>query len=514
MNRAKFVPRAKERPNMLSMQGLERGTVGFQAALEISVADALHDNDKELSARTVQKIRNKFLKNKNHGLRRLDEAAVLKRLVEISDIYNADKPPSRTTVDMYTELFTRLLNPPTRVADAADPYSFHVQIEALVNVLTAPDIWVDFSNVEWRIRLGQILWSPAVQPDVEDEDKNDPEKPETQRYWLLLQILLSCELVIRLDAVTLNAQTNPKLITMEATHRFEKNCTRPVKWSLLLARLWLENIRINVPIVEVNEPKAVSGWLAPIKSLVGGDKIVHHDKVVGTPEFHGRYQDRQINGLVHFARKLRWPESDDLAEKFAHRAAEKERHSGSSKTTPAGGTPVVGTPLSMTTQRSSYFVGAGRPGIRRGLSHNKMSSLFNPAGWLSKSYLSGLVLPGEGLSHFLMSTLLENDEIAVARLGEDANLYGGFVFNDRTYWSTACIIGRVLAAGKDVSECINWLTSPVTPEGMTEGWVNVQVELDPRSGKLRTIVCLFFCTDSSQMVNEVLTVRAFGRSTL
>ena len=57
------------------------------------------------------------------------------------------------------------------------------------------------------------------------------------------------------------------------------------------------------------------------------------------------------------------------------------------------------------------------------------------------------------------------------------------------YWSTACIIGRVLAAGKDVSDCINWLTSPVTPEGMTEGWVNVQVELEPRSGKLRTIVC-------------------------
>lgn len=472
---------------MLSMQGLERGTVGFQAALEIAVADALHDSEKELSARTVQKIRNKFLKNKNHGLRRLDEAAVLKRLVEISDIYNADKPPSKTTVDMYTELFTRLLNPPTRVADAANPYSFHVQIEALVNVLTAPDIWVDFSNVEWRIRLGQILWSPAMQPDVEDEDKNDPEKPETQRYWMLLQILLSCELVIRLDAVALNAQTNPKLITVEATHRFEKNCTRPVKWSLLLARLWLENIRINVPIVEVDEPKPVSGWLAPIKSLVGGQKIVHHAKVYGDPEFHGRYQDRQINGLVHFARKLRWPESDDLAEKFAHSAAEKQRRSESSKTTPAGGTPVVGTPLSMTTQRSSYFVG---PGIRRGLStHNKMSSLFYPAGWLSKSYLSGLVLPGEGLSHFLMSTLLENDEIAVARLGEDANLYGGFAFNDRTYWSTACIIGRVLAAGKDVSECINWLTSPVTPEGFAEGWINVQVELEPRSGKLRIIVC-------------------------
>ena len=251
--RAKFVPRAKERPNMLSMQGLERGTTGFQAALELAVADALHDDKKELSPHTIQEIRGKFLKNKSHGLRRLDEAAVIKRLVEISNIYHEKPPPSRTTVDMYTELFTRLLHPPTRVVDAENPYSFHVQIEALVNVLTTPDIWVDFSNVEWRIRLGQILWASPLKPETAAIDKPDPEdleKPETQRFWLLLQILLSCELVIRLDAVTLNAQTDPKLIPMAAVHRFEKNCTRPVKWSLLLARLWLENIRINVPITD------------------------------------------------------------------------------------------------------------------------------------------------------------------------------------------------------------------------------------------------------------------------
>lgn len=496
MNRAKFVPRCKERPNMLSMQGLERGTVGFQAALEIAVADALHDDKKEPNARTVLKIRGKFLKNKSHGLRRLDEAAVMKRLVEISSNYHEQPPPSRTTVEMYTELFTRLLNPPTRVVDAEDPYSFHVQIEALVNVLTTPDIWVDFSNVEWRIRLGQILWGPPLQPDTDDIDKpgpDDQEKPETQRFWLLLQILLSCELVVRLDAVTLNAQTNPKLITMEATYRFERNCTRTVKWSLLLARLWLDNIRINVPIIEVDEPeKRPSSWLASIKIAVAGEHKPTHHTVIGPPEFHGRYQKRQINGLVHFARKLRWPEADNLAEKFASTSEERGANSESSKTTPAGGTPTVGTPLSMTTQRSSYFVGAGRPGVRRGLSQNKMSSLFYPAGWLSKSYLSGLVLPGEGLSHFLISTLLENDEVAVARLGEDANLYGGFVFCDRSYWSTACILGRVLAAGKDASECMNWLTSPVKPEGVSEGWVNVQVELEPRSGKFESFFGLGF----------------------
>lgn len=36
--RGHFLPRCRERPNMLSMQGIERGTVGYGAALEMGVA--------------------------------------------------------------------------------------------------------------------------------------------------------------------------------------------------------------------------------------------------------------------------------------------------------------------------------------------------------------------------------------------------------------------------------------------------------------------------------------------
>ena len=45
--RAHFLPRCRERPNMLSMQGLERGTMGYQAALEMGVADALEIPDQD-----------------------------------------------------------------------------------------------------------------------------------------------------------------------------------------------------------------------------------------------------------------------------------------------------------------------------------------------------------------------------------------------------------------------------------------------------------------------------------
>lgn len=489
--RAKWVPRAKERPNMLSMQGLERGTVGFQAALEIAVADALYE-DKGFDDKTVRHLRGKFLGDKKHGLRHLDEAAILSRLYEISKRYHEKSPPAKTTVDWYQELFTRVLFPPTRVLDSGDPYSFHVQIEALLNVLTAPHIWVDFSNVEWRIRLGQILWTStdAVPLGEDDFGGIHMDRPETQRYWLLLQIMLSCELVIRLDALTQDAERNPKLISLEETRRFERDCTRSVKWSLLLARIWLENIQVKLPPkieVKPQPERRGSGWFATIKTAIAGEHI-ETPPVAGVAEveFNGRYKNRQVNGLVHFAKKLRWPDADNLEMKFGAQFVEQAKSMDVSGAFPGTATPVAGTPLSMTTQKTSYFAGASRPGIRRGLSQNRVSSLLAPSGWLSKSFLTGLILPGEGLSHFMISTLLENDEAAVARLGEDANLYGGFAYEGRTYWSIACVIGRVLAAGTDASECMGWLTSPIIPSqssDLAEGWVNVQVELEPRSGK-------------------------------
>ncbi|KFZ23312.1 hypothetical protein V502_02206 [Pseudogymnoascus sp. VKM F-4520 (FW-2644)] len=483
-----FVPRCKERPNMLSMQGLERGTVGFQAALEVAVADALHEDKPREDEKALQSHRVKFLKGKKRGLRPLSEASVVSKLTEMGLLYHEKPPVSKTSVEMYTELFTQVLFPPTRVTDADDPTSFHVQIETLVSVLTEPGIWVDFSNVEWRIRLGQTLWGPSYQPDQEAELDVDGEEKEhrheSQQFWLLLQILLSCELVIRLDAVSRSAQQDPWLITAEEIQRFERDVTRPVKWSLLLARLWLENIKITQSVKQPSEQQPSehgrrhSGWLSSIKQAVTPqheefDTIDSH-----TIEFHGRRQKRQINGLIRFSRKMRWPGAERIAEKFA---LDLEKGSDGIERTPADPASQAGTSLSMTTQRSSYFAGIGRPGIRRGLSLGGPPNMFHPSGWLSKSYLTGLILPGEGLSHLLMSTLLENDEVAVARLGGDPNLYGGFVYSGQSFWSTACIIGRVLAAGKGASECMGWLSSPIQPKGVVEGWVSVDVELEPRS---------------------------------
>jgi hypothetical protein len=72
--------------------------------------------------------------------------------------------------------------------------------------------------------------------------------------------------------------------------------------------------------------------------------------------------------------------------------------------------------------------------------------------------------------------LLENDGAAVSKLGEEVNLYGGFVYGGKSFWSTACIVGRVLAAGKGASECMGWISSDIAPRGAGEGWVDIDVE--------------------------------------
>jgi hypothetical protein len=103
-----------------------------------------------------------------------------------------------------------------------------------------------------------------------------------------------------------------------------------------------------------------------------------------------------------------------------------------------------------------------------------------PSGWLSKSYVSGFMLPGEGLCHFLMSTLLENDQGAMSQLGTMANLCGGFVYSGKSFWSTACVVGRVLAAAQGSAECMGWVSSDITPNNLHEdGWLNIAIASVP-----------------------------------
>ena len=482
--RGHFFPRCRERPNMLSMAGLEKGTIGYQAALEMAVADALQEEQFGFDSlgskgKVIIEARQRLLTAKD-GLRRVDEARVLEELIKNGHRYldNGIKEDS-TSTRLYSELFNQLLHPPTRVLDHSDPYSLSVQIYALLKVLAAPNVWVDFSRVEWRIRLGQVLWTSSIEDDVEDgasiQDVVSADERYEERYWLLLQILLASELLIRLDAITEGEGLGAESISPSEAHQFEKEANLSVKWSLILARAWLENIEVTKtepppPGTPAEEP---TGWLATLTKRMSLSHESHPHPRHREPVYamKGKHGERQVQGLAHFATKLRWPDIEAQASRIADNA--RAVTSG----TPLN-TPLASPMITSDTHRSSYFDGLKpshelkrQPSRRR-----KIAAALNPSGWLSKSYISGLMLPGEGISHFLMSTLLENDKDAMARLGSMANLCGGFVYTGKSFWSTACIVGRVLAAGKGSSECMGWISSEVTPKGLGEGWVNIEVE--------------------------------------
>lgn len=419
--------------------------------------------------------------NSKDGVRHLTDSTLLDCLDSASTTYHRDPLVDEpSTVQLYTELFTQILHPPSRVTDSDDPYSLQVQIEALINVLAA-DVWFDFSLVEWRIRLGQILWGPTMESDPEDDilvNNQIVNESGTQRYWLLLQILLSCELLLRLDAVSKNFDSGKEEPNVAEIKRFDNLATVPVRWSHILARIWLENVKIIRPSSLNNSDNMSSapttGWLATITgtaaAAIPGEPLTN-DNILNV-RFQGQHQTRQLSGLLHFARKLKWPNIDSLASKIAS--------NGISIADSTSSTPAISTPLS---HRSSSYFSTSRPLLRRGMSSRAqgISALINPAGWLSNSYISGLILPGEGLGHFLISTLLENDTAAVSKLGQEANLYGGFVYSNKSFWSNACIVGRVLAAGKAARECMGWISSDVTPRGTRDGWVDIEVDTTPET---------------------------------
>lgn len=488
--RSHFYPRCKEKPNMLSMQGLEKGTMGYQAALELGVSDALQDEQWgfwSVGAKdnVIVEARQRALTSKD-GLRRLDETTVMDHLMKNAERYQEKHSRDRASChEMYQELFTQILHQPSRTF--TDPYSLPVQIMALLKVLAAPNVWIDFSHVEWRIRLGQILWGSPE--DAEDSvsdgssitDAEDAQGLHEERYWLLLQILLACELLVRLDAVT-EGDELPGNVKRSDIYKFEKDANGTVKWSLHLARIWLDNIEITrMKPSEKGGNEPPKGWLANLTQRMSLTSERPHSKHHDAHKQHyiyvmkGKHWERQVSGLTYFARRLKWPDIE----------VESTRISDSCRAVTEG-TPLttpLATPLSTRTNKTSstYFTATYRDGTtdRNPSRRQQVEAALHPSGWLSKSYVSGLMLPGEGLYHFLMSTLIENDVNAMTRLGPMANLCGGFMYSGKSFWSTACVVGRVLAAGQGAVECMGWISSDVVPPALSNGWVNIDVEEIP-----------------------------------
>jgi len=63
--------------------------------------------------------------------------------------------------------------------------------------------------------------------------------------------------------------------------------------------------------------------------------------------------------------------------------------------------------------------------------------------------------------------------LAISALGDTANLYGGFIYAERCWWSKSCIVSRVLSCLDGSVESMGWLAIPRLPSVSFDGWVTI-----------------------------------------
>lgn len=479
-----FFIRCYERPNMLSLQGLEKGTMGFQAALELAVGDSLEEEQFGFDsigkkAKAIIDARETMLSN-DGWLHRISNSDLMDRLHRNGERHRNNDLKARSSSETYNELFGNFMRPRYIAVDKVDNHSLTNQIVALLKCLATPNVWIDLSHVEWRVRLGQILWGEHGGDKLSDaagiQDATQESERAEEKYWLLLQILMATELLLRLDAITEGEEYGAGAFKPIDIVQFERAANVSVKWSLILARSWMENVDVVKKVAVTSDcvptpAKTALQKLALLSSRfhfrhTGNSSSDGHEYII-----QGRHGDRQVDGLLHFAKKLSWPNIDD----FEARVTNRVRH----VLEPQDAKPVLAVPKPI--EDGGYFgtwdvtCQRGHHKERAQARRRKVAAALHPEGWLTKSYVFGLMLPGEGLSHFLMSTLLESDNEALHKVGTFANLCGGFVYSGMSFWSTACIVGRVLAAGRGTAECMGWISTDITPEDTDDGWLNIDV---------------------------------------
>ncbi|PYH89407.1 hypothetical protein BO71DRAFT_109729 [Aspergillus ellipticus CBS 707.79] len=549
--RATFDVGVLEVPNMLSINGKDPGTVGFRHFLELPVADAAvyvaperarpcsdmlhisslpatqayelmgHYNDPYAlcSDGTIHDRKQMLCEGpvawKRIGVRDVDLRTLVERLQTLKDlryeILHGDMP--RTILDMegtrelHSGLFSRFLYPPVRflLMDAHDPHSLKAQIRALTVVLATPGAWLDFGLIDWRLHIGQLLWEnpPHVDGDFLDPSKSDKAwvHATLERKWLLVQMVLAAELLLRLDAtVRVGMLQNSRDIDVSVrdVYDFDRLRSGKLNWDLVTVRRLMDSFNFTYSSVD-------PGARPQMPSLPGKHEDRHHRRSFLETFTHHRsstsptnhnecawrchlvpsHVDQQLKGLFVFADNLGWPRLQQF--KNALRST-LEGEGSVERIREAFATPIRNPlPAGYTAQELRKEMYNRSPSRRLLLLRPRDSTdPLDVGGWITRTWLAGFVIPGESISHLLMATMLENDADAMATLGPVINLYGGFAYNGKTWWSKKSIVGRVLASQEGTKVCLAWLGSSVLPKDsqtaqpLDNTWFEVDVREPPR----------------------------------
>nr|POE79336.1 hypothetical protein CFP56_07401 [Quercus suber] len=508
--------RTLEIPSMLSANGLDAGTVGFEHFLQLPVADALKERDSDENLRAEKR---KLLDTQPEtlGLRTLDMRAVTERLAALDALYanmrkrtssslesqtGSDIPWSEHKIEELGEqLFTELIDAELGISAAGTgSVTMSTQIEALLKVLSEENLWFDFSRTETRLRLGQILF--------EEDHSSSPPTQLSERDLLFLQITVAAELLIRLQAV--KVYDLQEFISNAELERLEAQMCTAMAWNLLLAERFLDNMSVAFPKQE-SLTSPFNGIPLSFKAPgVANDARLHLDR----PLLNAKYIDQQKAGLLDFAAAIRWPHLDDVRTHITHidRIVEPPATGGGlmppklSTRRPISGMTIYHTPpstpgcspglpllsptLSNRSDHSYFSVATSVPDRKQheavtpslSINMNQATTANSPRikvdPWISQQWLFGLILPGGSASALLMGSLLETSPPSLWTLGPLASLHSGFVYKKQAFWSKESVVGRVLAAAHNVAESMNWISIPTELlSDIDEGWANI----DPRA---------------------------------
>lgn len=504
-----------ELPCMLSAQGQERGTVGFEHYLQQEISDANVEKQELNDALDdeIDVLENLTLFRKQPeklGLRRFNLDIIGQRLEELVTFYQEFRTSVRkihilkkqSSNELYTFLFSQILFPPRFSSSSSDPTGLEVQVKCLVDVLKLESLWFDFSLPAWRLRVGEILWGNLYGNTTDDD--NDDGVLVSDREILILQITLSCELLLRLDALSaMNGRESLRNLTIsdETIEAFRKLQTRKTRWDLILARTFLRNVDVEVATDET--PKSQK----PQRTFFSlGQSTTPDAPPTTTPDisFRPQHLERQLAGLFRFAHSISWPEATAVEASLRAKLARCGNDLDSLPTHSVYGTPPTSPPsgaaaAAVAHRASGYFDArlalSRRPTREAGapLLHapTAAAAASTTAGWLTRTFLTGLVLPGDAALRLLMATLLENDAASLAALlgsrgggdgggggsGGGASLRGGFARGGRTWWSSGCsAVARALAPLDGAAEEARWVALPLAPVGEEEegeGWLDV-----------------------------------------
>ncbi|CRG88846.1 hypothetical protein PISL3812_05881 [Talaromyces islandicus] len=487
-----------EVPNMLSMNGKERGAVGIRHFLELPIADERRYHaavsPKTRGGADLQAIKNMPLTQafetlghmrdaysecnqdivldrrtllhqgpeawKRIGVRDVQTKKIVERLVVLSEFRTEalDKKKNMTILDresvttLHELLYTHVLYPPPKTwghhhGKKQDEENLKCQIEVLTKVLAVKGAWLDFSLPDSRLRVGQVLWEMPVDSANTKDQPSPTKRNDADRKWLLLQLLLAGELLVRLDAIVRLAVLKPSKnisVSSQDVRELDKLRHGKVNWDVLFVQRFMDNLSLKYcPSTETTScpphEKTKHGLLSrfgrrqpqkPAQSQADWVSDSAWDCI-----FTPRHAERQLQGLSVFAAAIDWPNRDTVISQIrAH--LDKDTYN---------------TPLTSNQRQGNS--------VTELPAHQYLVPLQQPFsfGWLSRAWLTGLVLPGDSINALLMASILENDPSALSALGPLANLRGGFGYNGASWWSTKCIAGRVLAAADESKVCMGWV---------------------------------------------------------